>query len=146
MSSVATGEPPPNPTMPPELGVYRHFKGAGYELLHVARHSETEELVAVYCAIDDPETLWVRPLDMFTELVDSGAGPTPRFALWVPRKSRLPWPDLEASLKSVGRRVWRYGRLGLRVRSLAQSPVAPSSTRSAAGWESGRRQTTLTLQ
>jgi len=49
-------------------GLYRHFKGGEYELLNVARHSETQELLAVYGSVEDRETIWVRPLEMFTEL------------------------------------------------------------------------------
>ncbi len=48
-------------------GLYRHFKGGKYELLNVARHSETKELLAVYRSVEDQETIWVRPLEMFTE-------------------------------------------------------------------------------
>lgn len=64
----------------PEPGLYRHFKGNDYELLHIARHSETEELMAVYRPLARPESIWVRPLDMFTELVERPEGTIPRFA------------------------------------------------------------------
>jgi len=57
----------------PEPGRYRHFKGNEYELLMVACHSETEELLAVYCAVDKPGQIWVRPVEMFAERVyDNG--------------------------------------------------------------------------
>ena len=63
----------------PMPGLYRHFKGGEYELLSVARHSETEELLVVYRSVEDQETIWVRPLEMFTELVEHGDTKLPRF-------------------------------------------------------------------
>lgn len=52
-------------------GLYEHYKGKRYEVLGVARHSETLEEVVVYQALyqgDFPEgSLWVRPLAMFSE-------------------------------------------------------------------------------
>ena len=32
-----------------KIGRYRHFKGNEYEVLYVARHSETLEPMVVYC-------------------------------------------------------------------------------------------------
>ncbi len=54
-----------------ELGLYKHYKGNLYEVLGVARHSETVELMVVYKATyqAEGENLWVRPLNMFTETV-----------------------------------------------------------------------------
>lgn len=69
----------------PVPGIYRHYKGALYEVVGVARHSETEESVVVYRALYGEYGLWVRPLGMFIETVeisgDSGAVLQPRFAL-----------------------------------------------------------------
>lgn len=48
---------------------YRHFKGKEYEVLGVARHSETEELV-VYRALYGDFGLWVRPVSMWNETVE----------------------------------------------------------------------------
>jgi Protein of unknown function (DUF1653) len=31
------------------LGLYRHYKGGEYEVIGVARHSETHEPLVVYC-------------------------------------------------------------------------------------------------
>ncbi|MFT8896200.1 MAG: DUF1653 domain-containing protein [Acetobacter sp.] len=56
-------------------GLYRHYKGGLYTVLHTARHSETEEWLVVYRS-EAHGTLWVRPLSMWTELVDG----RPRFA------------------------------------------------------------------
>ena len=60
-------------------GRYRHYKGQEYEVLGVARHSETEEEVVVYRALYGACGLWVRPLDMFEQLVDSDGRLVPRF-------------------------------------------------------------------
>ena len=52
-------------------GRYRHFKGKEYEVLGVARHSETEkELVVVYRALYGDFGLWVRPVSMWNEPVE----------------------------------------------------------------------------
>ena len=51
-------------------GRYRHFKGKEYEVLGVARHSETEEEMVVYRALYGEGGLWVRPLSMFLSKVD----------------------------------------------------------------------------
>jgi len=80
MSSVPSREAPTLAKAPPVPGLYRHFKGGKYELLSVARHSETKELLAVYRSVEDPETTWVRPLEMFTELVEHADAKLPRFA------------------------------------------------------------------
>lgn len=49
-------------------GFYRHFKGAEYQVLNVARHSETREVHVVYQ--DMHGGVWVRPYDMFMSKVD----------------------------------------------------------------------------
>ena len=51
-------------------GSYRHFKGKEYEVLGVARHSETEEELVVYCALYGDFGLWVRPVSMWNETVE----------------------------------------------------------------------------
>lgn len=62
-------------------GVYRHHKGQQYEVLGVARHSETEEEVVVYRALYGDRGLWVRPLAMFIENVEKRGVSVPRFSL-----------------------------------------------------------------
>ena len=52
------------------LGRYRHFKGKEYEVLGVARHSETEEELVVYRALYGDFGLWVRPVSMWNETVE----------------------------------------------------------------------------
>ena len=51
-------------------GRYRHFKGKEYEVLGVARHSETEEELVVYRALYSDFGLWVRPVSMWNETVE----------------------------------------------------------------------------
>jgi hypothetical protein len=48
-------------------GRYRHYKGREYEVMGVARHSETGEEVVVYRALYGEGGLWVRPRVMFEE-------------------------------------------------------------------------------
>ena len=62
-------------------GRYRHFKGNEYELLYVARHSETMEPVVVYRALYGEGGIWVRPAAMWNEHVDRNGYHGPRFAL-----------------------------------------------------------------
>ena len=51
-------------------GRYRHFKGKEYEVLGVARHSETEEELVVYRALYGDFSLSVRPVSMWNETVE----------------------------------------------------------------------------
>ncbi|MDQ0575853.1 DUF1653 domain-containing protein [Agromyces albus] len=67
-------------TAPIEPGVYQHFKGARYEVLLVARHSETEEEFVVYRQLYGDRSNWVRPTAMFTEHVERDGRLVPRFA------------------------------------------------------------------
>ena len=60
-------------------GRYRHYKGRDYQVIDVARHSETEELMVVYRTLYGDHDLWVRPLDMFTEEVEVDGKTRPRF-------------------------------------------------------------------
>ena len=60
-------------------GTYRHYKGNLYEVVDVARHSETEEQLVVYRALYGERGLWVRPTAMFLETVDIDGVVQPRF-------------------------------------------------------------------
>jgi len=52
-----------------KLGKYQHFKGSYYQVLHLARHSETEEHLVVYHPFNNKNDIWVRPLNMFNETI-----------------------------------------------------------------------------
>ena len=68
--------PVPQPVKP---GKYRHFKGGEYEVLGIAKHSETEEEMVVYKNLADG-TLWVRPYSMFNEVIVRDGKKILRFA------------------------------------------------------------------
>jgi len=68
----------PLPTAPP--GRYRHYKGGEYEVVGVARHSETLEPLVLYRPLYNDSGLWVRPYDMFFGQVEVGGRLQPRFA------------------------------------------------------------------
>lgn len=53
-----------------QLGRYRHFKGGEYEVLNIARHSETEELLVIYRALYGDGNVWARPLSMWNDIVE----------------------------------------------------------------------------
>ena len=63
-------------------GIYQHFKGNRYQLLYVAKHSETLEPMVVYRALYGDGGIWVRPAAMWDEHVDKDGYSGPRFA-WV---------------------------------------------------------------
>ena len=64
-------------------GTYKHYKGKFYEVVGVAKHSETmEELVTYYCLYPNKSgQLWVRPLAMFEEMVELDGKLVLRFEL-----------------------------------------------------------------
>ena len=51
-------------------GVYRHYKGNRYQVLYLAKHSETLEDMVVYQALYGEYGIWVRPASMWNETVD----------------------------------------------------------------------------
>jgi len=63
-----------------KAGLYRHYKGAQYQVIDTVRHSETEEELVLYRALYGAKGLWVRPLAMFTEVVLVDGNLVARFA------------------------------------------------------------------
>ncbi|HNV97535.1 MAG TPA: DUF1653 domain-containing protein [bacterium] len=53
-----------------KLGKYKHYKGNEYEVVGIAKHSETQEDLVVYRALYGDNELWVRPLNMFEESIE----------------------------------------------------------------------------
>lgn len=62
-----------------KLGRYRHFKGGEYEVIGLAKHSETGEELVVYRALYGEHGLWVRPAAMFVGTVEVNGERVPRF-------------------------------------------------------------------
>ncbi|WP_018625192.1 DUF1653 domain-containing protein [Kangiella aquimarina] len=62
-------------------GKYKHYKGKYYEVLDVARHSETLEYFVVYKTLYGDFDTWIRPLEMFTETVEVDGKLVKRFEL-----------------------------------------------------------------
>ncbi|MEK7209164.1 MAG: DUF1653 domain-containing protein [Patescibacteria group bacterium] len=69
-----------------KLGKYRHYKGKEYEVIGVAKHSETFEELVVYRALYGKGQIWARPRKMFLEEVEVGGKKIPRFKLVVRKK------------------------------------------------------------
>lgn len=62
-----------------KLGKYRHFKGNEYEVIGIARHSETLEEMVVYRALYGDAGIWVRPAEMWNETVERDGKTFQRF-------------------------------------------------------------------
>lgn len=66
-------------------GIYKHFKGNIYKVIDIVRHSETTEEMVLYKPLykskDFPNQMWVRPIEMFLEIIESDGKKIPRFKL-----------------------------------------------------------------
>ncbi len=65
--------------VPVELGRYRHFKGGEYEVIGVAKDSETLEEMVVYRALYGDKELWIRSKENFEEVIERGGKRLRRF-------------------------------------------------------------------
>ncbi|MEI8175189.1 MAG: DUF1653 domain-containing protein [bacterium] len=64
-----------------KLGEYRHFKNKekSYQVLGIARHTETGEDMVVYKKLYDDYSMFVRPYSMFIEEVEVDGKKVKRF-------------------------------------------------------------------
>ena len=62
-----------------KIGKYRHFKGNEYEVIGIAKHSETQEPLVIYRALYGEGGVWVRPAAMWNEMVERDGKTFPRF-------------------------------------------------------------------
>ena len=62
-----------------KLGKYQHFKGGFYEVLGLAKDSETLAEYVVYVAAEDKKSMWIRPQEIFLENVIVDGNKVPRF-------------------------------------------------------------------
>lgn len=70
----------PLPELPQlACGRYRHYKGGEYEVMGVARHSETLEPMVIYRPLYNDSGWWARPFAMFVEHIVIDGVPQPRF-------------------------------------------------------------------
>lgn len=60
-------------------GRYRHFKGSIYEVICVAKHSETLEDMVIYRSVTEPQKVWARPMSMWNETVEHEGMTVKRF-------------------------------------------------------------------
>ncbi len=66
----------------PKVGeTYLHYKGNLYEVLYIGKHTETEEDLVIYRAVEKPEQIWARPLVMWMEEIEWEGKNQPRFTL-----------------------------------------------------------------
>jgi len=62
-----------------KLGLYKHYKGNQYEVIGFAVHSESLEDMVIYKALYGEKATWVRPLEMWEELVEVDGKTVKRF-------------------------------------------------------------------
>lgn len=64
-------------------GVYRHYKGGYYQVLGIAAHTETDELMVVYVSLTGAHLpgprMRIRPLEMWLDVVTHEGKHVPRF-------------------------------------------------------------------
>lgn len=64
-----------------KLGKYKHYKGNEYEVIGIAKHSETQEEFVVYRALYGNNDLWIRPRKMFEESIEINGKKVKRFEI-----------------------------------------------------------------
>lgn len=61
--------------------IWEHYKKKHYQIIAIARHSETLEELIVYQGLYGSKEVWVRPVKMFLETIDMEGNPTARFTI-----------------------------------------------------------------
>lgn len=64
-----------------KLGIYRHYKGNIYKVLHIAKHSETLENMVIYQDVNAPDKIWARPISMWNDDIEIDGKTVKRFEL-----------------------------------------------------------------
>ena len=118
-------------------GRYRHFKGNEYEVIGLARHSETTEEMVVYRALYGDGGLWVRPARMWNETVERDGKTYRRFTLVeakdAAKEESAPKPPLKGEVARLQRRdgeVFAAASLGRTCRGDPCGRPFPHSARS----------------
>ena len=62
-----------------KYGIYRHYKGNVYEVIALARHSETLEDMVIYRDVNVPEKVWARPASMWNDEIELDGKTVKRF-------------------------------------------------------------------
>lgn len=64
-----------------KLGIYQHYKGNTYKVLHIAKHSETLEDMVIYQNVNAPDKIWARPASMWNDTIEIDGKTVKRFEL-----------------------------------------------------------------
>lgn len=64
-----------------KLGIYQHYKGNTYKVLHIAKHSETLEDMVIYQDVNNPDKIWTRPAFMWNDNIEIDGKIVKRFEL-----------------------------------------------------------------
>ncbi len=142
-TATATAADIPEAALPPLhaplAGLYRHYKGGWYEVLGVARCSETLQGMALYRALYgeglqealNGAGLWVRPAAMFNETGNFAGQHQSRFARHDP--ASVPLADLPTALALIAHLRGRAERSGTDLDSALRPPPPEPTTCCARG-------------
>jgi len=86
---------------PISLDIYNHYKGNQYEVIGIAKHSETLEDVVIYKALYADGGIWVRPLSMWENLIQADGKTMRRFEYVGTNKDPCEQCNLSGALRSI---------------------------------------------